>query len=63
VVYKRAQTGQIWGQSRSRHTTLGRAGEFAAITSVSCTSAGNCSAVGYYQDSSLDLQAFVDSET
>ena len=38
-------------------------GGYAAITSVSCTSAGDCSAGGYYQVRSLHLQAFVDSET
>ena len=41
---------------------LNRGGN-AEIPSVSCASAGNCSAGGYYQDSSLHLQAFVDSET
>ena len=38
-------------------------GGYAAITSVPCTSAGDCSAGGYYQVRSLHLQAFVDSET
>src|SRR5260370_532973 len=35
----------------------------AAITSVSCTSAGNCSAGGAYIDSSNRVQAFVVSQT
>ena len=35
----------------------------AATTSVSCASAGNCSAGGYYTDSSGHLQAFVVNET
>jgi hypothetical protein len=35
----------------------------ASITSVSCASAGNCSAGGYYADSSSSPQAFVVSET
>jgi hypothetical protein len=36
---------------------------FAGITSVSCASAGDCSAGGYYTDSSSHLQAFVVSQT
>src|ERR1700733_11809912 len=32
------------------------------VTSVSCASAGNCSAGGDYADASLHLQAFVVSE-
>ena len=38
------------------------AGGDAEITSVSCASAGNCSAGGSYTDSSGHLQAFVVSE-
>jgi hypothetical protein len=34
----------------------------AEVTSVSCRSAGNCTAGGYYTDSSGDSQAFVASE-
>src|SRR5262252_2249003 len=34
----------------------------AATTSVSCASAGNCSADGYYQDSSRRSQVFVVSQ-
>jgi hypothetical protein len=34
----------------------------AELTAVSCGSAGNCSAGGYYEDSSGQLRAFVDSE-
>jgi len=37
-------------------------GGSAAINSVSCTSPGNCSAGGYYQDNSGHGQAFVVSE-
>ena len=36
---------------------------FAAVNSVSCASAGNCSAGGGYTDSSNDNQAFVVGET
>ena len=56
------------------HGTWGTAGEVAGtaalnqggsagVRSVSCASAGNCSAGGYYTDGSGDLQAFVVSET
>jgi hypothetical protein len=38
-------------------------GGYGAIASVSCVSAGNCSAVGVYTDSSQDYQAFAVSET
>jgi hypothetical protein len=38
-------------------------GGSADISSVSCASAGNCSAGGDYQDSSGHFQAFVVSET
>ena len=37
-------------------------GGFAEITSVSCASAGNCSAGGFYRDSSGHHQAFVVSQ-
>ena len=39
------------------------AGGAAAIDSVSCASAGNCAAVGFYQDGFGHNQAFVVSET
>jgi hypothetical protein len=38
-------------------------GQGAQVTSVSCASAGNCSAGGYYTDSSGHQQAFVVGET
>ena len=38
-------------------------GGFAEITSVSCASAGNCGAGGFYRDSSGHHQAFVVSQT
>jgi hypothetical protein len=43
-------------------TVLNRGGE-AGIASVSCASAGHCSAGGGYTDSSVHVQAFVVSET
>ncbi len=38
-------------------------GGYADVNSVSCASAGNCAAGGYYADSSGHGQAFVVSET
>ena len=38
-------------------------GGFAEIRSVSCATAGNCSAGGNYKDSSGLIQAFVVSQT
>ena len=38
------------------------AGGDAEVSSVSCASAGNCAAGGFYTDGSLDIQAFVASE-
>src|SRR5262245_51761522 len=35
----------------------------AVVNSLSCSSAGNCAAVGHYTDSSGHQQAFVASET
>ena len=35
----------------------------AVLSSVSCASAGNCSAGGFYTDSSAHFQAFADSKT
>ena len=35
----------------------------AEVTSVSCTTTGNCSAGGEYEDASIHLQAFVATET
>ena len=43
-------------------TALNKDGD-AEITSVSCTTAGNCSAGGEYEDASIRLQAFVVTET
>jgi hypothetical protein len=38
-------------------------GKDAAVSSVSCATAGNCGAGGYYKDTSGNIQAFVVSET
>jgi hypothetical protein len=52
-----------WGRAEQVPGTAGlnKGGE-AEISSVSCASAGNCSAGGFYADASSHLQAFVVSE-
>jgi len=64
---QRLATGNPWGQAREVPGTgaLNKAG-YAQITSVSCASAGNCSAGGFYSDRhgqySPTSQPFVVSE-
>ena len=57
------RSGGIWGPAVEvpRTATLNPGGD-AAIGSVSCTSAGHCSAGGRYTDSSHRSQAFVVSQ-
>jgi hypothetical protein len=54
------QTGGTWGTAKEVPGTaaLNQTG-FAVVNSVSCTSPGNCSAGGEYNDSSGNQQAFV----
>jgi IPT/TIG domain len=54
------ETNGTWGEAEEvpGTATLNAGGE-ASISSVSCASAGNCAAGGYYTDSSGDEQAFV----
>src|SRR5215471_9624609 len=53
-----------WGKAKEVPGTASlNAGGFAAVTSVSCASAGNCSAAGYYIDGAGDQQVFVVTET
>ena len=59
-----SETGGAWGTAEEVPGTAAlNAGYEAGIVSVSCASAGNCSAGGYYLDGSGLLQAFVVSET
>jgi hypothetical protein len=51
-----------WGTAEQVRGTASKLGQ-AATDSVSCASAGNCSASGYYTDSSGRQQAFVTNET
>ncbi len=56
-----AASAGSWGQAKEVAAALNTGGT-AAINSVSCASAGNCGAGGYYTDSSGNLQAFVVNE-
>jgi hypothetical protein len=63
-----SETNGTWGDAEEVPGTAtlnvgGVAGGYAETDSVSCTSVGNCSAGGYYTDSSGSTQAFVVSET
>jgi hypothetical protein len=58
------ETGGTWGKARvvPGSAALNKHG-LAQINAVSCPSAGNCSAGGFYLDASFDTQAFVVSES
>jgi hypothetical protein len=56
-----SQVGGIWGTAKEVPGTAALNQGFAFLTSVSCASAGNCSAGGQYNDSS-GSQAFVVSQ-
>jgi hypothetical protein len=59
-----SQTGGTWGKVEEVPGTAAlNAGGYATVNSVSCPSAGNCSAGGFYLDASFDTQAFVVSES
>jgi len=55
-----SQVNGTWGQAKEVPGTAAlNAGGWAVSESVSCASAGNCSAGGWYYDSSRNQQAFV----
>src|SRR3954451_6502952 len=60
AVTRAAAPGTVWGSAAQVPgiATL-NAGGYAWIDSVSCASAGNCSAGGSYTDASGNAQAFV----
>ena len=59
-----AMTGGTWGTAEEIPGLAAlNQGGYAPVASVSCGSAGNCSAGGRYTDGSSNLQAFVASET
>ena len=57
-----AAPGGTWGTAREVPGTAALNHFYAQVNSLSCASAGNCSAGGSYTDSSLYSQAFVASE-
>jgi D-alanine-D-alanine ligase-like ATP-grasp enzyme len=58
-----SQVNGTWGQAIEMPGTAAlNAGGEAAVSSVSCSSAGDCAAAGYYTDGSGDRQAFVASQ-
>ena len=58
-----AASGGTWGHAEEVPGTAAlNIGGYAEIRSVSCASAGNCSAGGLYSDSSGHWQAFVVSQ-
>jgi len=58
------ETGGTWGKAAEVPGTAAlNGGGYATVNSVSCPSAGNCSAGGFYLDASFDTQAFVVSES
>jgi hypothetical protein len=59
-----SQTKGAWGKAEEvRGTAALNQGGLAAVSEVSCASAGNCGAGGFYTDDSGTTQAFVVSET
>ena len=59
-----SQTGGTWGKAiQVPGTGALSQGKGGYVTSVSCTVAGTCSAVGTYVDSSFGQQVFVVSRT
>jgi hypothetical protein len=59
-----SQAHGTWGTAREVPGTAAlNQGGSAQITSVSCPSAGNCSAGGSYEDASFRAHAFVAGET
>src|SRR5215469_5245066 len=57
----RTGPGGTWGNAMEVAAGLNQGGE-AQLNSVSCASAGNCSAGGYYTNSGEQIQAFVISQ-
>ena len=57
-----AASGGTWGRAREVPGTAALNHVYAQVNSVSCASAGNCAAGGFYTDSSVREQVFVASE-
>ena len=57
------ESAGVWGTGVQAIVPANAGSSGLALTSVSCTSAGNCSAVGKYRDSSGDFQGLLLTET
>ena len=58
-----SETGGTWGSAEEVPGTAAlNGGGFATVNSVSCASAGNCSAVGQYQNVKLNTEVFAVSQ-
>jgi hypothetical protein len=58
------ESGGTWGDAKEvPGTATLNAGGAASVASLSCSSAGNCAAGGYYRDHSFHFQAFVVNES
>ncbi len=58
-----AETGGTWGTAKQVPGTAAlNSGNDAGLTAISCATAGNCGAGGYYTDSSGATQVFVANE-
>ena len=60
--YVQSETSGTWGSPQTLATSL-NVNNFANVTSVTCSSPGNCVAGGYYTDSAWHTQAFIAVET
>jgi hypothetical protein len=58
------EAGATWGKAEEVPGLANlNSGDDASISSISCRSAGNCSAIGFYYNSSADTLAFAVDET
>ena len=62
LAFVASQTNGTWGTAREIPGTVVNPGGDAMTVSVSCPSAGNCGAGGWYYDKTFKQQAFVVSE-
>jgi hypothetical protein len=58
-----AETNGAWGQAKAVALPPGAGGNFANLLSATCTSPGDCVAVGTYEDVNLDTLAMDATET
>jgi hypothetical protein len=59
-----SEVGGVWGTAQSLPSVVAlNTGNSAGVASISCASAGDCSATGNYTDTSNNSQVFVETET